>query len=615
VITMTKDLPALLWTIDDYLERSTSPHPRVRAWAMQRLCEQHPLRALVRAVDALGDEEPRARFHAFELLRSWGDASLVPGVLAGLEDAQGNELAKRARLLADWGCEEAVDPLIVHMSGHSIDPDELGALCHAFSKLAPERLSPWAKHQLHEDELDYIGRQVVVHGLADCHIQADIAWLVEHWLDEPRYGGIGSSILEALRRAVGPKWLAETLPRVFSEGSDAVATLIEKEEQVRLPLTETELDEMLRATELGMASWPGSLLSLAQDLIEDRGLPVDAWCDDDERPDGYRWQVLATVGLLEHLVVMEGERRTLDTERRRTLLALSLAGLAGILADQDDLAWLDGRGDERREALLELLASPRERIPRQIERELAALGPDIVPNLVETLGRLRPYWSAHRAAQVLERIAAAQPEPCLGAVDTLLTAADQDPGDFINESAYRCLQLLGPAAAPEVLAKLHRDGDEHGALADVLACYPIQQVVDTLHSLLLSGGVEWEALFMAFVSLASEDSIDRLVQAGLDDHGDPNWAQALLDLCAIRSVSHAHEPRWLDLVEQDEALQAERRAEWNPTSAAAPAIADVSGVYKPPPTKAHDRDKARKTRKAQRQQRKKARGKKRKKKR
>ncbi len=613
---MTTQPPILLRTVEDYLERTRAPHPKVRAWAMERLQQQHPLHALDRAVEALGDADISVRYHAFEILHRWGDASLASGILAGLEAARGDELAKRAQLLADWACEDAIDPLIAHMSGHSIDLDELSGLCHAFSQLEPERMSLWAKQQLDEGEAGMLGQKLVIDGLADCHLQDDIAWMVDRWLEEPRYGGIGHPVLEALRSAIGPFWLAQTLSDAFMEGAGAVAECIEKEERIRLPLTEPELGEVLRAMRAGEGGRPGTLLATARSLVEERQLPVEAWRDSDERPAGYRWQVLATLGLLQHLVAIGEELQTLEADQLRSLLALALAGLAGMGADQDDPACLDSCGDDRREALLKLLGSPRERIPLQVERELASLGPSILPALREQLVQRERYWAAARAARIIERIAAHHPGRCIEAIQDLLDAIDRDEGDFIHEPAYRTLRLLGPEAAPAIERRLQRTEDEYGELSDVLACYPIPRSAEILHGLLLEEPEGPRELRSSIVSLACAGSIEFLIEEGFGGLEDELWAQAMLDLCAINGVSHPHEPRWRELVEQAESGHAHRRDGWADLLTARARTARDIGESSPPRSKkARRNDKVRKKRKAQRQQRKKARGKKRKRKR
>ena len=612
---MTTDEPTLLWTVEDYLDRSRDPNPRVRAWAMERLQQQHPLHALERAVEALGDEDQYTRFFAFEILRRWGDASFAPGVLAGLAAARSNELAKRARLLTDWRCEDAIEPLVAHMKGQSIDLEELGGLCYAFSQLVPEELSPWVKHQPDEAETDLLGQQTMVDGLALCHLEADIAWLVDRWIDEPRYGRIGHAIMKALRGAGGPDWLAENLPDTFAKGAAAVTARIEKDERVRLPLTDPELDEVLRSMRAGEGAWARTLLATARAMVEERQLPLEAWRDADERPDGYRWQVLATNSLLEHLVSIEDRLPKLEAEQQRTLLALALAGLAGILADQDDLAWLDSRGDDRREALLELLGSPRDRLPLQVERELAALGPSILPRLRRQLAAGEDYWARARASRIIERIAAYHPESCLDLVEDLLDAIDRDEGDYIHEPAYRTLRLLGPPAAPAVERRLRETEDEYGELSDVLACYPIPRTAEILHELLLDEPEGTREIRSSVVSLACEDSIAFLFEHGFAEIDDEHWAQAMLDLCAVHGVSHPHAPRWRALVEQAEAARQARRDRLWGLTPQRPASRGVGGGSTATPKKSGSADELRKKRKAKRQQRKKARGKKGKKKR
>ncbi len=617
---MTIETPTLLWTVEDYLERSRDPNPGVRAWAMARLQDQHPLQALDRAAEVLGDADHRVRSCAFEVLQRCGDATLAPRVLAGLEAANGRELAQRARLLGDWGSTDAIEPLLAHLEAHALELHELSGICQALSLLAPERLSRRVKQQLDGGAVDALSKTSVIDGLANCHLHTDIAWMVDRWLDEPRHGQLDYPLLQVLRHALGPAWLARALPETFREGAHAVAERVEREEQVRLPLGEPELDRLFLAVLDGQVGWPRTLLAAAQALVEERRIPVEAWRASAERPEGYRWQVLATLGLLEHLVTIEYELPTLDAMQRRELLALSLAGLAGMVTDQDDPTWLDARGEGRREALLELLASTRERVHPQVERELSELGPTVLPSLREQLVQHDRYWAAARAARVIERIAAHHPRRIIPMVEDLLDAIERDKGDHVHEAAYRTLRLLGPEAAPAVERKLRHPVNEYGDLSDVLACYPIPRSAELLHELLLDDPEGPRDIRGAIVTLASADSLEFLIEQGFGELEDEGWVQALLDLSAIHGLSHPHEERWRKLVEQAKVGRKSHEERWAELlRAKAQTARKIHEISEPAPTpkKPRHSDEACKKRKARRQQRKKARtkNKKRKKKR
>ena len=609
---MTTEPPTLIWTVEDYLDRSRVPNPRVRAWAMERLRDQHPLQALDRAVEALDDADHRVRSGAFEILQRWGDATFAPRFLTDLEASRGSELAKRARLLGDWGCQDAIEPLFVHLETRTLELHELSGLCHALGLLAPERLSRWVKQQLGAGAVDDLAMTTVVDGLAWCHLSTGIAWMVDRWLEERRHGQLDYPLLQALRDALGPAWLARALPETLLEGASAVTERIEREEQVRLPLDEPTLDRMIVAVLDGEVGWPRTLLSAAQALVEERCLPVDAWRTSAQRPEGYRWQVLAALSLIEHLAFIEYDLPGLDATQRRELLALALAGLAGILADQDDPAWLDTRGEDRREALHELLASARERVQPRVERELAALGSSVLPTLREQLVQGERYWAAARAARVIERIAAHHPRRVVPMVEDLLDAIERDEGDHVHEAAFRTLRLLGPEAAPAVERRLRDPVNEYGDLSDVLACYPVPRSAELLHQLLLDDPEGPQELHGAIVSLASADSIEFLIEQGFGEHEDEEWARTLLDLCAIHGIAHPDQGRWRDLVEQAEAGRRGHEERWaDQLRAKARTARRIREISEPAPTPKKPRrdDEALEKRKAKRQQRKKARAK------
>lgn len=272
-------------------------------------------------------------------------------------------------------------------------------------------------------------------------------------------------------------------------------------------------------------------------------------------------------------------------------------------ADQDDLAWIEAQGDRRNEALLELLASPRERIPQRIERELAALGPAILPALRATLAHRDWYWAAARAARVFELLAAHHPQECLPAVEDLLDALDQDDGDFLHEPARRALVLLGPAAAPAVEKQLQQAEDEYGALSDLLAGFPTRRSAEILHDLLLDDPEGPREIRSAIVSLAWSGSVEALIEAGFDGLDDEHWAGALLDLCAIHGVTHPHDLRWHEVVAEGFARRAARREElW---SLRTPGSTSRPGARQPErsPTSPAEKAKARKRRQEQRRQR------------
>lgn len=606
------------WTAQDYLERSRSPDPRVRAWAMARLERQHPLQAIERAVQALGDEDENTSYRAFELLHRWGDASLARDVLAGVETAAGDELSRRARLLGEWGCEEASQTLLARMNERALHVGEFEGLCQYFVRHEPAQLGTWARQQLELGRLGTLGQQVLVDAIAECHIPGDLAWLVDHWIERSRELNDAWRIMDTLRRAIGPSWLAGDLPHRFAEGAAAVAARIHEQEQVRLPLSEPDLKEALRSARAGQGTWVDTVLAAAHTVVEQRQLPVETWRQADERPVGFRWQVLATLALLEHLAAIQDSLASLPPQQHGDLLALALAGLAGMLADQDDRTWLDERVADRREALLELLASPRQRVDPRVVRELAELGPSILPALREQLVQGDRYWARVRAAQCIKRIAAQHPEPCLELAGALLDAVEEDDGDYLHPPALGALRLLGPPAAAVVQARLEQTGDELGTLSDLLACYPIPRSAEVLHRHLLEEPHGPRELLQAIVALGCEDSIDFLIEQGFADIEDPGVAQALLDLCAIHDRSHPAADRWRVLVDQAEAQRKERMQRlWGRMQAAAGpgALARGGSSDRGGPEQEEQRAAKRKQRKAERQQQKKARRKKRKKKR
>ena len=334
-------MSTLLWTIDDYLERTRHPNPRVRAWAMKRLLEQHPLQALDQAVESLADQDHGTRYHAFHLLDSWGGPAQAPRLLEGLERARGDKLEKRARLLANWGCQEAAEPLLANLeSRRKIDEVELSGFCHALGLLAPQHLGPWVRGQLDRTEPNHIPTETLIGGLALCHHQPDIAWLIDRWPGASSSSKSAWPIEQALKQAVGPHWLADVLPDTFGTGVDAVLASIEEQEGASLPLSGSALAEIIQQADAGMHGWPSALLAVTRAVLDERAIPFEAWRAAAGRPEGYRWQVLATLGLLEHLASWGPTRPAPDARQRRSLLAIALAGLAGVLADQDDLTWL-----------------------------------------------------------------------------------------------------------------------------------------------------------------------------------------------------------------------------------------------------------------------------------
>lgn len=541
---MTDEPQTPFWTVEDYLDRSRDPDPRVRAWAMARLEDQHPLQAVDRAVEALGDRDSDTRFRAFSILDEWGDASLAPRVLPGLADARGDELLRRAELLAAWNCAEAVEPLVAHMNRGPAGKYEQRAVCLGLGVLAPERLRPWVKQQILAGERQILNRDPVVRGLALCHNPADIGWMVDRWLETPPRGRLRDEIPGALEEAVGPSWLARFLPYEFEKGAAAVAVFIEGQEPNCCPFTVAELDALLTAALAGESGWWDDLLREAHAAVADRQLPVEAWRDSGERPEAYRWQVLATLGLLEHLATFGDAWRSVQEEDRRQLVALSLAGLVGILADQDDVAWLEQRRDDRREALLELLASPRERITHRLDPVLAELGPSILPLLPEFVAEPELYWAAHRTIRVIRRMAAHDPQACLSATEDLLDATVKDQGDYLCDSSIWTLQLLGPGALPAVERRLRDIDDEFGMLSDVIACYPVPRSVEILHDLYRDEPEGPRELISAISRLAHESSIEFLLEEGVGEANPALLARTLLELCAIHGVSHPLQERW-----------------------------------------------------------------------
>ncbi len=141
---------------------------------------------------------------------------------------------------------------------------------------------------------------------------------------------------------------------------------------------------------------------------------------------------------------------------------MSLALLGQAILDRDDESRLAAAEDERerRELLLEILASPRENVLPDIEERVAALGPEIVPELVAILAEdgEENFWALPRTLNTLARIAQEHPSAADQAVTVVLDLIHEYQSDYVLEDASTLIQFIGPAVV-EPAAKRLRQGD------------------------------------------------------------------------------------------------------------------------------------------------------------
>jgi hypothetical protein len=545
----------LLWSFEDIKRFASHPDAPLRLWAMDRLIKLFPDEAGNVLVTMLDDKGRFIAGKALDFLAETGEPEKYgPILLEHLQRAEGEHFGRLAMTLARLGYRPAL-PLILAYTNEDdrqISFGEYLSITFALGRFGGNevRRTLWTLLEQAGSSTDMV--KPLLEALLQAAQPEDIPRLVRHYRSLP-FDDSWHSPISAFAGSVEATRLVEELGYGLKHGLEAMLERAEWWIGVPLSLSEICRDDLEEAFENNYLDVASILLREARRLVEERGDDLAGWqaaWAAGERPAGYRQRALYTLLILEGLA--EQSPPDLAQLQRESVLGLGL--LAQLSVESDDQARLDTAADQT-EVLLDILAQPREHVlPNLIDR-VVALGPAIVPRLIDLLAPEDFGWAAVRIAHTIERMARWYPGSCDAAVLKLIAGIHEEQGDYMKEAASAALEAIGPAAVELINKHLRhtRDISRKIYLTGVLGEIPIESATHVLLGEIKAGKPVEEMELGALADIGSASAIEPLYR--MWKPGDHLLAEYLLILCELNGVEKPELPEWRRLIQaQDERL-------------------------------------------------------------
>ncbi|MFN8494789.1 MAG: HEAT repeat domain-containing protein [Caldilineaceae bacterium] len=560
-----------LWTLDDYQRFLHHPDQLVRFWAYRHIDDQYPQEANRCIATLIDDTDSLLQFNAIKAMGELGGAENERKLLDLLPKAQGNN--RHWAMLSLSRMHSALFLPILLEEVRRIDPRQTqsGFWPVEFSPLQAlgEYAAPEARALLWKLAEQY-GRddQFMHYVFAALVQQADaetLPRLVRRlFAIKPQNTQWASPAATALADAVGLERLFGNLAHesdpweVFGE--------IEGWSDLTLPLP-TALTDAIREYNIAPKHKDDEkLVRLSLVIFEqtanERADDLAGWLAEwqtGRRPVGYRMRALGSWQMLK--ILNELGVRQLSHHRKIEMRNFGLVLLGQYLLDEQDEQRLATVTDEteRRQTLLELLAAPRQNVLATIEQEVAALGPGVIPDLIELIEG-ENFWPQLRALETLTKIAQAQPGAGDAAIPAIVDLLAEDAGDMMNEACSVALRAIGPAAVEPLAARLPTESDTFEIYATgTLSEIPIQASVDALEKHIASKEAleEWDCENLA--SLGQLQSLAFLRKYAEGD--DPLLASYCYTIGLLHGLQGPEMAAWGKLVEAERVEAAQRQSQ------------------------------------------------------
>jgi hypothetical protein len=588
-------MPALLWSLNQLAAFVVHPDAPVRKWALNRLSDRFPEAAPAAVVPLLDDPDTNLLFKAAELIGASSDPERFrSALLERLPAAQGERFGRLAVALARLD-PNAARPFLLErarLGRQRLQEDEyllvVEGLGHAGG--GESRQALW--QLLGAYTRDAFGAMAVVESLLQIAPPGDIRRLVQRlrawppsrrlWrsstsalaaaanverLFEEMAGAAGGGLRSMLEQAEG--WLGRPA-HLNAQQTRALARAFRDRPAEMFPLLQAEAVRLLAARQDDVAGWRAQWESGVQ-------------------LSGYRRQAVLSLLILEALLspLLPHANRL----RAEAILALSL--VCQLAVDRDDEGALAAAVDPA-QALLAILAQPREHVLPDILERVAKLGPAAVPGLVPLLHRGQPEWGAIRAARAVALLARQWPEACASAIPALLERMTDREGDFVLEACAAALSAIGPPAVEPIAAALDVSDDltREIYLIGVLGDTPAERSSEVILSLLSERAPanprDLEMYVTAVTSTGSPSAIPVLLA-----HWKPGvplltplLSECLLVLHVVNGLGHPQMAEWRALVQAEDAriaeLSASLRLPFNDPDEPLPSEAESPSAAPPP---------------------------------
>ncbi len=542
------DLDRPLWSFDQVVRFVSHPDVSLRLWALERLTTLFPDRAGEALIPLLGDPIWYPVLQSSEVLADTGDRERYgPILMEYLRQAGGERFGYLALALGRLNYQPAL-PTILEAMGHELDGPAtmpwhgLWRTIQAAGLLGGDaaRAALWKyvqalppAHRLHLALFRVLLDAARPEDIGSI-VQAYRSWSVEDpapYLEKLAETAEASRLVYELRPA-----MAHGLPAVFQAAYNWLLSPPRLNTWVQ-----QDLQRGFRHRHMGTT---GALLAAAQRLLQERGDPVDAWRiarQNGERLSGYPRRALYTLLILEALATDPPA----SLQQRQEEAACGLALLCQLSVDQDDQRAIDAAPD-RQEAVLDILLDSRQPVLPTIVEQAAALGPQILPEL---LGLLDPDdfdWGISRAVQTIEEMARRYPGSCDEAILPLIEMIHKKQGDYLCEACHYALAAIGPIAV-SAMAEHLADGDPTRQiyLTGALERIPTERAAQSILAALDREDMELDEMSaLALANIGSASAIDPLYFLWREAPDYTPLAEALLILCQLHNVDKPELPAW-----------------------------------------------------------------------
>lgn len=544
-----------IWTLADYERFLAHPDREVRFWAKTHLTQEYPTETPRLFAPLLHDPDPLLQFSAIEALGASTDPNSEAALLALLPQVE----------------DDSNRGWIIHYLARRQSTQFLPILLAQVAALDLEQPTP-AHFFLDGMQVEALGEYDDPQAIAllwrlnegyrwDSRFQESIYTALLRHPDAERLPRLLTRLVQLRKvndheRASAWQALADTIGvrRIFAElaASDDLTELVE------------EIDSWW-----GVAPFPDALrLFIQVEYTSDKLLPllVDAFTrtaqargdqltdwltawQSGTAPVGYQqrtlygWQILTTLAQL--------PLATAAPYHRLAARALALLILSQYLHDENDEARLAAAttDEQRRVALLTILASPRPNVRETVVEEVVALGPTIAPDLMPIL-QDEPYWPIERTLKVVKGLAQAHPGAADELIPSLIDLLREDRGDFVNEGCSHALLAIGPAVIKPLAAALAPDNDALEIYSiGVLGEIPVQASVDALEAYITEQGEIDTGQWEQFLHLGHRQSIKFLRQ--FYDGKNPRLAHTLYLLGLLHGLETEEMAAWARVLEAD----------------------------------------------------------------
>jgi len=553
----------LLWSFEDVKHFTHHPEGALRSWAVDRLIKRYPDQAGDILVTLVDERRQFISSRVLDFLAETREAEKYgPPLLESLKQAQGEHFGRIASALARLNYRLALPTIVQYIeeTDQPIDRQHFWSLIQALGEFGSDEARQTLWKLLEQESPAGEAATALIEALLNAAKPEDVPRLLHHYrtltLNKGPFRSFGFDRhpLMAFATSVEAGRLTEEMSRQFTAGFWAMLETAEWWLNVsELPLSEAGLDALEEAFDRLALGVPQILLREFNRLIDARNDNIEAWrlaWEAGERPAGYRRRVLYTQAILQTLAELPKATRT-PREQESTL---GLALLAQVSAGQDDEGRLE-TAEDKTETLLSILDASRQIVLPDIAERVAALGPDVVPRLVEMLDPDDFGWTSIRVCEAIERLARQHPESCAAAVPKLIACLHDEQGDYLEEAASAALEAIGPPAVPQIIKQLRttKDMSRQIYLTGTLSEIPVEGAEQVVLDKLQAGESIEEGELMLLSDIGSPTAIDPLYQIWqASEKKDPILAERLLILCELNQVDKPELAEWRKIVEAED---------------------------------------------------------------